>query len=122
MVRQVGDSCILSIVEKEAMASRTVDGLACEMAHGCHICHENYEFISARGTTPTSAFSRALDLRFRDLDPAVYGGHALRTTISGSIPDFTYVGVASPVPSFATSHGQIFHPGSQRTMARDELI
>jgi hypothetical protein len=64
----------LSIVEKEAMAPRTVGGLARRMAHDSHICHENYEFISAGGPAPMSTFSRAPNVRFEDLDPAVYDG------------------------------------------------
>jgi hypothetical protein len=64
----------LSIVEKEAMAPCTVGGLARKMAHDGHIFHENYEFIDAGGPAPTSTFSRSLNLRFGDLDPAVYGG------------------------------------------------
>jgi hypothetical protein len=47
LARQVGDIHALSIVEKEAMGPRTISGLAREMAHGSHIRHENYEFISA---------------------------------------------------------------------------
>jgi hypothetical protein len=65
------------IVEKEAMAPRTAGGLACRMAHSGHICHKNYEFISAKGLAPTSAFGHGLNLQPRDLDPAVHGGHTL---------------------------------------------
>jgi hypothetical protein len=64
----------LLIVEKEVMAPRTVGGLTRGMAHDGHICHENYEFISAGGPAPEFAFRRALDLHFGDLDPVVYGG------------------------------------------------
>ena len=38
-MRQVGDSRALSIVEKEAMAPRTIGGLARGMAHSGHIYH-----------------------------------------------------------------------------------
>ena len=55
LARQVGDSCALSIVEKEAMAPYTVGGLARRMAHDDHIYHENYEFIGIEGSAPTSA-------------------------------------------------------------------
>jgi hypothetical protein len=109
----------LLIVEKEVMAPRTVGGLTRGMAHDGHICHENYEFISAGGPAPEFAFRRALDLHFGDLDPVVYGGHTLRTALGGSIPEFTYTG--GPVPSFAIGHGQVFHPRSQRPMAQGGL-
>jgi hypothetical protein len=89
------------------------------MAHGSHIRNENYEFIGTEGPSPMSAFSYALDLHFRDLDPTVYGGHTLRTALSGGILVFTYIG--GPVPSLATSHGQIFHPGSQMPVAQGKL-
>jgi hypothetical protein len=37
----------------------------------------------------------------------------------GSILEFTYIG--GPVPSLVTSHGQVLHPGGQKSMAHDEL-
>jgi hypothetical protein len=66
---------------------------------------KNYEFTGDGGPAPTSAFSRAPDLCFGDLDPAVYGGHTLKTTLSGSIPEFTYIGGQYPLspPSTAKS-------------------
>ena len=110
LARQVGDSRTLSFVEKEAMAPRTVGGLARGMAHSGHIRHENYEFTSVGGPAPASAFIRVLDLSSRDLDPMVFGGHTLRTALSSNTLEFTYIG--GLVPSLATSHDQIFHPGS----------
>jgi hypothetical protein len=101
------------------MAPRTVGGLAHRMAHGGHIHHENYKFIGAEGSAPASAFSHGRDLRPRDLDPAFHGRHTLRIALSGSIPEFTYIG--GPVPSLVTSHGQIFHPGIWRPMAHGRL-
>ena len=101
------------------MAPRTNGGLARGMAHGSHIYHENYEFIGVKRPAPVSAFSRGQDLRPRDLDPVVYGEHTLKTTLNGSILEFTYIGGA--VPSLITSRGQIFHPGSQRPTAHGKL-
>jgi hypothetical protein len=62
------------------------------MSHGGHIHHENNEFTSVVGPAPAFAFSHIPDLSFGDLDPAVYGGHTLETTLSGSILEFTYIG------------------------------
>jgi hypothetical protein len=107
------------IVEKEVMAPRIVSGLARGMAHDDHIYHENYEFISAGGPAPESAFRRAPDLHFGDLDHVVYGGRTLRTALGGSILEFTYTG--GPVPSFTIGHDQVFHPRRQRPMAQGEL-
>jgi hypothetical protein len=78
------------------MAPRTVGGLAGGMAHGGHIYRENYEFTDVEGVAPTSTVSRTPELRSRDLDPMVYGGHALRTALSGSIPEYTYIGGLRP--------------------------
>jgi hypothetical protein len=103
LARQLGDSRSLSIVEKVALAPRTVSGLAHGMAHGGHIRHKNYEFTGAGGPAPASAFSHALDLCFRDLYPAVYDGHTLETTLSGSIPEFTYIGGQYPPSPPATA-------------------
>jgi hypothetical protein len=89
------------------------------MAHDGHIRNKNYEFIGTKGPAPMFAFSHALDLHFRDLDPVVYGGHTLGTALSGSILEFTYIG--GSVPSLATSHGQIFHLGSQMPVAQGKL-
>jgi hypothetical protein len=66
------------------MAPHTAGGLAHRMAHGGHIRHKNYEFISAKGPTPTSAFGRGPNLHPRDLDPAVHGGHTLGTTLKAA--------------------------------------
>ena len=101
------------------MAPLTTGGLAGGMAHGSHIHHETYGFIGANRPTPTSAFNRILDLRPGDLDPAVYGGHTFRTILSDSILEFTYIGRLEP--SLITDHGQVFHLGSQKTMAHDKL-
>jgi hypothetical protein len=103
LARQVGDSRALSFIEKEAMAPHTIGVLAHGMAHDSYIRHENYEFIGVEGPAPMFAFSHGLDLRSRDLDPMVYSRHTLRTALSGSIPDFTYIG--GQVPSLATCHG-----------------
>ena len=88
---QVGDSRALSIVEKEAMAPRTVSGFARVMAHGGHIHHGNPEFIDIKGPAPTSAFGRGLDLHPGDLDPMAYGRHTLGTALRGCMPEFTYM-------------------------------
>ena len=103
LVRQVGDSRTLSFVEKEVMAPRTNGGLTRGVAHDGHIHHENYEFTGVEGTTPVSVFSHILDLRSRDLDLAVYGRHALRTALRGSIPEFTYIGGQYPLSPPATA-------------------
>ena len=101
------------------MASRTVGGLIGGVAHGGYIHRENYEFTSVEEPAPMSAFRHALDLRFGDLDPMVYGGRTLGTTLSGSIPKSTYIG--GTVPSLITNHGQVFSLGSQKSMAQKEL-
>ena len=36
------------------MAPRTVGGLASGMAHGGHICYENFEFTGIKGPAPAS--------------------------------------------------------------------
>ena len=92
LTRQVGDSRALSFVEKEAMTSRTVGGLARGMAHGGHIHHENHEFIGIEGPAPTSIFSHSQVLHPGDLDPVAYEGHTLGTALSGCILEFTYIG------------------------------
>jgi hypothetical protein len=66
-----------------------------------------------------STFSHGLDLCPRDLDPVVHGGHTLRTALGGNILEFTYIG--GTVPSLITSHGQIFHLGSQSPTAHGKL-
>jgi hypothetical protein len=73
------------------------------MAHDGHIRHENYEFTGVGGPALASAFSRALDLRIRDLDPVVYDGHTLRTALNGCILEFTYIGVQYPLSPLATA-------------------
>jgi hypothetical protein len=45
--------------------------------------------------------------------------NTLGTSLSYSILEFTYIG--GPIPSLVTSHGQVFHPGSQRSMAHGVL-
>jgi hypothetical protein len=90
-------------VKKEAMAPHIIGGLTGGMAHGGHICHENYEFTSVGGLAPMSVFSRNLDLCYRDLDLVVYSGRTLKTTHSGSITEYTYVG--GPIPTLITNHG-----------------
>ena len=86
---------------KEAMAPHIVGGLACGMAHGGHIRHENYEFIGIEGPAPVSASSCGPDLYTRDLDPVDYGGHTLGTAHGGCILEFTYVGGQGPLLSLA---------------------
>ena len=49
----------------------------------------------------------------------VYGRHTLRTTLGGSILEFTYIG--GPAPSLATNHGQFFNQGSQMLVAQGKL-
>ena len=78
------------------MAPRTNGGHAHGMAHGGHIRHENYEFTGVGGPAPMFAFSRIPDLRSGDLDPVVYGGRTLGTTLNGSIPKSTYIGGPYP--------------------------
>jgi hypothetical protein len=109
LVHQVGDSRALSIVEQEAMAPRAVGGLTSGMAHGGHICRENYRFIGANGPAPMSAYSHGPNLHHGDLGPVAHGGHTLGTAPGGSILEVTYIG--GPVPSLVISHGQILHPG-----------
>ena len=89
------------------------------MAHDSHIHHENYEFTGIGGPALVSTFGLVLDLSSRDLDPVVYGGHTLGIALSGSIPEFTYIG--GPVPSFAMSRGQVFCPGGHRATAQGEF-
>ena len=74
------------------MDPHTIGGLAGGMAHGGHIRRENYEFTGVGGPAPMFAFSRIPDLRSGDLDPVVYGRRTLRTTLSGSILESTYIG------------------------------
>ena len=81
------------------MAYHIACGLTRGMAHGDHIRHKNYEFISAKGPAPTTAFSRGLDLHPRDLDPVVPRGHTLGTALGGCILEFTYVGGQYPPSS-----------------------
>jgi hypothetical protein len=101
------------------MAPHTVGGLAHGMAHDGHIHHKNYEFISAKGLAPMSAFSRGPDLHPRDLNPVAHGGHTLRTALGGCILEFTYL--EGPAPSIITGRGHVSCPGNQRSMARNEL-
>ena len=96
LTRQVGDSRALLFVEKEAIAPRTIGGLAHGMARGGRICHENHGSISVEGPAPTSAFSHGPDLHPGDQDSIAYGGHTLRTAFSGSILEFTYIGGQYP--------------------------
>jgi hypothetical protein len=88
----------------EAMAPRTIGGLTGRMADGGHISCENYEFTGIGGPAPASAFSRTLDLCYGDLDPAVYGRRTLGIALSGSIPEYTYIGGLYPhsSPTMAT--------------------
>ena len=88
---------------KEAMAPHTTGGLTRGMAHGSHICHENYQFNDIEAPAPTFALSHGLDLRSRDLGLVVHGGHTLRTALRGCILECTYVG--GLVSSLVTSHG-----------------
>ena len=92
LARQVGDSHTLSIVEKEAMAPRTVGGFTCETAHGDRIHHGNPKSIGIEGLAPTSIFSHSQVLHPGDLDPVAYEGHTLGTALSGCILEFTYIG------------------------------
>ena len=85
------------------MAPRTLDGLAHGMASDDCIRLGNPEFTNIDGPTPTFAFSPGQILHLGGLDSVVYGGHALGTTPSGRIPEFTHVG--GPALSFASGHG-----------------
>jgi hypothetical protein len=66
------------LVEKEAMAPRTFDGLAHETTSGGRICHGIPEFANVDGLAPTFAFSPGQVLHPRVLDSVVYGRHSLR--------------------------------------------
>ena len=72
------------------MAPYPASGLTGGMAHGGHSHRENYEFISVKGPALASTFCRGLDLHPGDLDPAVHGGHTLKTALGGCIPEFSY--------------------------------
>ena len=74
------------------------------MASTGHILLGNHEVIHTNGSAPITV---------------VYGGHTLRTALGISIPKFTYIG--GPVPSLATSHGQIFNLRSQMPVAQGEF-
>ena len=67
------------------MAPRTIGGLTHRMAHGGHILHEHYEFIDTKVPVPAFAFNHGLNLRSGDMDPMVYGGHIVETTLHGRI-------------------------------------
>ena len=90
LVRQVGDSCTLSIIEKEAMAPRTAGGLAGGMARSGHVHRENYGFIGAKGPAPMSTFIYSPDFHLGNLGPMAHGGHTSGTTHRGRIPEYTY--------------------------------
>jgi hypothetical protein len=86
------DSRTLSIVEQEAMAPCTVGGLVSGMAHGGHICHENYKFTDIGGLAPVFAYSHGPNLHHEDIGPMARSGQTLGTAPDGSIPEFTYMG------------------------------
>ena len=73
------------------------------MARNGHIHHENHKFTGVEGRAPTSAFNCGPDLHLGDLDPMTYGRHTLRTALSTSIPEFTYI--MGLVPSRITGYG-----------------
>ena len=83
------------------MAPCTICGFARRMAHCGHIYHENHEFIGIEGPTATFTFSHCSNLHPEDLDPMAYSGHTLGTALSGSIPEFTYIGGQYPFSSSA---------------------
>ena len=97
-----GQSCTL-VVEKEAMAPRTVDGFVCGTAHGGRIHHGNPEFIDVEGSAPIFVFNHSQVLHPRELDPMAYDKHTLGTALNGCIPEFTYIG--GPVPSLIIDRG-----------------
>jgi hypothetical protein len=82
------------------------------MAHGGHIGHENYKFVSIEGPEPVSAFSHSSDLRLGDLGSTVLGGQTLRTTLGGCILESIHI--EGPTPSLVIiseqAHG-IAHSG-----------
>ena len=94
-MRQVGDSRTLSIVEQEAMASRTMGGLTGGMAHGGHVYRESYEFTNVKELAPVSTYSHGPNLCPEDLGPVAHSGHTLGTAPGSGIPEFTYIGRAS---------------------------
>ena len=77
------------------------------MAHGGHIRHKNYEFISIKGPAPTSAHGYDPNLCHGNLGHIARSGHTLGTASSGSILEFTYL--EGLVPSLTVGHGQASH-------------
>jgi hypothetical protein len=74
------------------MAPCTFGGLAHGMAYDGYIRHENYEFGGIQGSAPMSAYSHGPNLCHGDLHHVARGRHTLRTTLCGSILEFTYEG------------------------------
>jgi len=62
------------------------------MPRGGHIHLENHGSIGVEGLAAASTFGHGPDFCSKGLDPAAYGGHTLRTTLSGCILEFTYIG------------------------------
>ena len=89
------------------------------MASISHILLGNHVVNHTKGPTPASALSCDPDLRPEGLDPAIHGGHTLRTALGGCIPECTHV--RGLVPSLITGHGRGLHLGNQMTMAHGDL-
>jgi hypothetical protein len=67
-----------------------------------HICHKNYGFIDIEGPEPMSTLRHGLDFRYGELNPVTHGRHTVRSALSSSILEFTYIGGKY---SLITSHG-----------------
>ena len=92
------------------MAPHTVGELAGGMAHGGHICRQNYEFTSIKG--PASVTARGYDPNLYHRDPrhVTHSGHTRGTASGGSILEFTYP--EGPLPLLSTRHNQASRPGN----------
>jgi hypothetical protein len=99
------------------MDPHTVGGLTGRTAHSGHIRHENYEFTAIGGPRPhsPSAASQTIAPRIWTVWSTVDTLSELPLVVASQSP---YIG--RPMPSLITNHGQVFRPGSQKTMAHDE--
>jgi hypothetical protein len=61
------------------------------MASTGHILLGNHDVNHTKGQMPASVLSCDPDLRPVGLDPMVHGGHTLKTTLEGCIPECTHV-------------------------------
>jgi hypothetical protein len=107
------------LVEKEAMAPRTLIRLAHGMASDGRIRLGEPEFTNVDGLAPMFAFAPGQDLHTRVLDSMVYVGHTLKMAPNGHILEFTYI--EEPTPSFTFDYGYVLHLGDLRPMVHDKL-